>query len=391
MNAAENVRVNRLPAKTWYHLNVNDRVIEGLRGTVPAEVELSGDGVVGTALGGRTGMALRGILGGEHVPESGCGADFTEWLRRFARREILIGVQPHVRPVRVRITGAPSDCSACGYAASCEAGKMADPKEDQEGVFQAAELFIEAEEGEDVTVLVELFDRDESEASETIVPRRIALNVMARLGRKARVKLVEVSLGKAEDRLLSSIGVLAGEDAHFELDQIFLGTKESVAGNRIELRGDRASSETHVAYIVPEQGRLDLSYVIPQLGKRTDSETTLQGALYEGAEKTLRATIDFKNGASGSTGSENEDVLLFGDNVMNRTVPLILCTEEDVQGSHGATIGRIDEEMLFYLESRGLSAETAALMMRNARVEVVLQKILDGRIASKVLGELKND
>ena len=82
---------------------------------------------------------------------------------------------------------------------------------------------------------------------------------------------------------------------------------------------------------------------------------------------------------------------LFGDNVMNRTVPLILCTEEDVQGSHGATIGRIDEEMLFYLESRGLSAETAALMMRNARVEVVLQKILDGRIASKVLGELKND
>ena len=63
MNAAENVRVNRLPAKTWYHLNVNDRVIEGLRGTVPAEVELSGDGVVGTALGGRTGMALRGILG----------------------------------------------------------------------------------------------------------------------------------------------------------------------------------------------------------------------------------------------------------------------------------------------------------------------------------------
>ena len=391
MNAAENVRVNRLPAKTWYHLQVNDRVIEGLRGTVPAEAELSGDGVIGTALGGRTGMAFRRILQEENVPESGMGADFTEWLRRFARREILVGAQPHVRPVRVRITGAPSDCSACGYAATCEAGKLADPGQDQEGIFQAAELFIEAEDGEDVTVLVELFERDAVETPEESAPRRIALNILARLGKGARVKLVEVSLGKQEDRLLSSIGVRNAEDAHFELEQIFLGTQESISGTRIILQGDRASSETHVAYIVPEHGKLDLSYVIPQLGKRTDSQTTLQGALYDGAEKTLRATIDFKTGASGSTGSENEDVLLFGDNVVNRTVPLILCTEEDVQGSHGATIGRLDEEMLFYLESRGLSAETAALMMRNARVEVVLQKIQDGRIASKVLGELKND
>ena len=39
---------------------------------------------------------------------------------------------------------------------------------------------------------------------------------------------------------------------------------------------------------------------------------------------------------------------------MNQTIPLILCEEEDVEGNHGATIGKLDEELLFYLESRGI-------------------------------------
>ena len=389
MSAAE-IRVNRLPAKTWYHLKVNDRVLEGLRGAVPAEIELSGDGVVGTALGGRFGMAFRDVIGQENVPSSGMGPDYEQWLRSFARREVRVGAQPTVRPVRVCVTGAPSDCSACGYAKSCETGRLASPDGDPEGIFQAAELFIEALDGEEITVLVELFEREEREDERTKrAPRRIALNILARLGAGARVKLVEACLGGPEDQLLCAISVNCAEDARFELEQIFLGTKETVSGTKIALEGDRAASDTSVAYIVPEHGKLDLSYDIPQSGRTTDSQTELRGALYEGAEKTLRATIDFKRGASGSTGSESEDVLLFGDNVVNRTVPLILCTEEDVQGSHGATIGRIDEEMLFYLESRGLSAESAALMMRNARVDVVLQKIQDGRIASKVISALK--
>lgn len=48
-----------------------------------------------------------------------------------------------------------------------------------------------------------------------------------------------------------------------------------------------------------------------------------------------------------------------GDNVVNQTIPLILCAEEDVEGNHGASIGQLDEEMLFYLSSRGMSAESA--------------------------------
>ena len=48
----------------------------------------------------------------------------------------------------------------------------------------------------------------------------------------------------------------------------------------------------------------------------------------------FRGTIDFKFGAAGAEGEEKEDVLLLGDDVINQTIPLILCAEEDVQGNH---------------------------------------------------------
>ena len=70
--------------------------------------------------------------------------------------------------------------------------------------------------------------------------------------------------------------------------------------------------------------------------------------------KLFRGSIDFVKGCAGSVGNEKEDVLLLGDDVVNQTIPLILCAEEDVEGNHGASIGELDEKTLFYLMSRGI-------------------------------------
>ena len=64
--------------------------------------------------------------------------------------------------------------------------------------------------------------------------------------------------------------------------------------------------------------------------------------------------------------------LLLGDGVVNQTIPLILCGEEDVEGNHGATIGRLDEKMLFYLASRGIPEEAARSLLARARIEAVV-------------------
>ena len=52
-------------------------------------------------------------------------------------------------------------------------------------------------------------------------------------------------------------------------------------------------------------------------------------------------------------------MLLANDDVRNKTIPIILCTEDDVQGAHGASIGHINPEQLGYLTSRGLDTASA--------------------------------
>ena len=59
----------------------------------------------------------------------------------------------------------------------------------------------------------------------------------------------------------------------------------------------------------------------------------------------------------------------------NRTAPLILCGEEEVEGQHAASIGRLDEAKLYYLRSRGLTEAQARRLMVDARFAPAIEKI----------------
>ena len=99
-----------------------------------------------------------------------------------------------------------------------------------------------------------------------------------------------------------------------------------------------------IGYLGQKQQTVDMNLVVNHWGQKTTSEINAAGALKDDAQKIFRGTIDFKKGSAGSVGSEQETVLMLGDGVVNKTVPLILCAEENVVGNHGATIGELDED-----------------------------------------------
>ena len=114
-------------------------------------------------------------------------------------------------------------------------------------------------------------------------------------------------------------------------------------------------------------------------------------ALKDAAKKIFRGTIDFKKGAAGAVGNEKEDVLLLDDDVVNQTIPLILCAEEDVEGNHGATIGKLDDDMVFYLESRGMELPKIYKMMAKARIDAVLRLVPDEKTKADVASYLESE
>lgn len=73
---------------------------------------------------------------------------------------------------------------------------------------------------------------------------------------------------------------------------------------------------------------IDINLVVNHIGKKTNCNIQVDGTLKDAAEKIFRGSIDFKTGSSDSKGAETENVLLLGDDVVNKTIPLILCAEE---------------------------------------------------------------
>ena len=200
----------------------------------------------------------------------------------------------------------------------------------------------------------------------------------------AVLHLVQVQHPGENFRILNDFGAKCEKKAEIKTVQLVLGGKDTYLGNYTVLEGEQSHLESDIGYLAGGDGRVDMNLVALHTGKKTESRMDASGVLKEHATKIFRGTIDFRKGCAGSVGNEKEEVLLLDDTIVNQTIPLILCEEEDVEGNHGASIGKIDEELLFYLESRGISEEDVYAMMARAKLNAVCNKISDEETRTRV-------
>ena len=193
----------------------------------------------------------------------------------------------------------------------------------------------------------------------------------------ARARMILVRVQRLSDGLLhmDDLGVSLAEEASLKVVRMELGGGRVFTGAHAELPGRDARFEDRTGYYAGEKQELDMTVEAVHRGRGSRSDITYDGVLDGRAKKILRDTIDFRAGSRQAKGEERENVLLLSPEAENRSMPIILCEEEDMEGSHGATVGRLDEEMLFYLTTRGISAEEAARMMVRAKLQAVARHI----------------
>lgn len=241
-------------------------------------------------------------------------------------------------------------------------------------------------EGSELT-LIEVF---ESENKENL----LGLQTRVYVCENASIKLVRVNLLSESTDHFDDLGFHLENDAKAELVQLELGGKRSYVGVRTELVGRKSEYRSATGYLCKGDSLLDMNFVTNEWGKKVSSNMDASGVLLDNSTKVYRGTIDFKEGAKGASGFEKEDTLLFSPNIINKSVPLILCHEEDVEGDHGATIGRIDEKLLFYIKSRGIDEKAAKQLMTEAYINAVTEQIGDDETEGKVIkyvSEVFND
>lgn len=205
----------------------------------------------------------------------------------------------------------------------------------------------------------------------------------------ATVRLIQVQLLGNKSRTWDAVGARIGKNARVELVRAVLGAGVAACGSLARLDSPGGEYDLSTAYFGDGEQYLDFNDIAEHTGRETMCEMNTAGVLADRSSKILRGAIDFRSGAVRSVGHENETVLLLSPGVRNRTAPLILCGEEQVEGQHAATLGRIDEKQLYYLCSRGLTAAQAKRLMVEARFSPVLDKLPDEALRREVLERIE--
>lgn len=142
------------------------------------------------------------------------------------------------------------------------------------------------------------------------------------------MRLVQIQNAAQDSLLRLETSGECAENGQVELIQILLGRGDVYSDGYFELNGDGAGFNAGIGYLGQKRQTVDINFVMNHWGQKTNSEIGTAGALKHDAKKIFRGTIDFKKGSAGSVGNEQETVLMLGDGVANKTVPLILCAEE---------------------------------------------------------------
>lgn len=346
--------INRLPMTTWNRLKVNQKTVE-LTNTLqeaPAGITISGS------------FSLRPTDTAFESIETGMGPDFDRFISENAPASLMYVVAPATKNNTITIL--------IDYDAMPELSDAA--------YVNAFRFFVS--EGSDLTVLMDV-------RGTAPVTGLTDVKILAQAN--ANVTLVQTKRLSEAVRYFGNAGTDFGEKSNFELVHVTFSGKEVNEGCTTKLSGDKSSARYDIGYLSGMESDIDQSYLIRFTGKNTNGEIYSNGVLRGTTRKNFRGTIDFIRGCVGASGSEKEDVLLMDDTVVNLTSPLILCGEEDVEGEHGATLGRLAEEILFYLEARGVSEEDAYKIVADGRMASVIRHIPESQLRSELLSLVSED
>ena len=173
---------------------------------------------------------------------------------------------------------------------------------------------------------------------------------------------------------------------------IDIGAQTSISNYYSALVGEESKNNLNSIYIGEKKQVFDINYLVDIFGKNSKCNIDVQGSLNNEAKKSFKGTINFNKGSSSSVGEENEYCTLLSEKVISKSMPMLLCTEDDVIGNHSTASGKVDEKLLFYIMSRGISKKNAEKLIvksnfnkllniiKNEKIKNELEKIIDKKL-----------
>lgn len=254
-------------------------------------------------------------------------------------------------------------------------------KFDKENLQLVEQINIEAEENSESTIIIKYESEDNISAYHNGI-------IDIKTHENAKLDIIIVNLMNDTSNNFLTIQSHLNENSKINCNIIDFGGQNSITNYYSNLIGDNSDNQINTIYLGTNNQVFDINYIAELYGKKANVNIEVQGALKDKAKKHFKGTIDFKKGCKKAKGNENESCMLLSNTSKSLALPMLLCSEEEVEGNHSCSSGKVSEKELFYIMSRGFSLKEAIKLLVRAKFNSIIQKINDEELQNTILNEI---
>jgi Fe-S cluster assembly protein SufD len=236
-------------------------------------------------------------------------------------------------------------------------------------------LVINAAENSEVTV-VERFISDDGVRS-LVVPV-----LDARAAQSARVRYLAINELGDKSWQIGEHDSVGERDSDTLLATVALGGDYARVSTAARLRGQGSNTRQVALYFAGGTQMHDFRTLQEHAAPRTTSDLLFKGAVQDTAKSVYTGLIKIHNNAKGSVAYQTNRNLTLSHGAWAESVPNLEIETNDVKCSHASTVGPIDEDQLFYLESRGVNPDVAQRLVVLGFFDEVLAQLPVGDLAA---------
>jgi Fe-S cluster assembly protein SufD len=194
-------------------------------------------------------------------------------------------------------------------------------------------------------------------------------------GDNARIEHVKIQDEAADAYHIATIQGQFGRTSHVNVHSFAMGAKLSRNNIRAKLAGEGLECILNGLYLTKDEQLADHHMIVEHAQPRCASHEYFNGILDDKSKGVFHGRILVRQIAQKTDAKQTNKNLLLSDDATADTKPQLEIYADDVKCTHGATIGQLNDESIFYLRSRGIGTDTARRMLIHAFAGEIIERI----------------
>lgn len=195
------------------------------------------------------------------------------------------------------------------------------------------------------------------------------------MGEGARLKLYRLQGMNTPARHLTQLDITMQRDAELEMCTVTLGGGHVRNSVVVRMQGEGCRCQADGLYLIDREQECDNYIFVEHAKPHCTSRELYKGIMDDAARARFNGHVLVQDGAAKTEAYQTNRNILLTDKAHVDTRPFLEIYNDDVKCSHGSTIGQLDEQAMFYLQTRGISERTAVTMLSYAFCDEVIRGI----------------